>query len=532
METDNTAALRADPDAQPPDRRAHSGRPLGHAGGSGRRRRLSRFARLRLRARSRARRRRRLDGPLNAWHTRLPPHRRSTAGSRVARLPLVGFFARLVGPAALTAAGMIGAGAVATRLLAGAWFGFDLLWVALYVVPMVIFTLDSASRVGDALRRPRHVRDDPHRHRRLARVGHLPADGAREHRRQHEPDVGDGRRRLRRVRPAAAGRRAEGGAGLVVVTLVLTAATRGRRGARRLQARREDHDGAAARHPRLLHRRRDQGAARLADVARARREGLVPQHSARRAGRRQPGASRERLHADHGHRRPGAAAGGAAVLRLPRDATPARRRPTSGAAFWKTVQNLGVIWGLFSVVVIVAGATALHAVYTGSGPVVPRRQPLLADREHPGRRPGARPGVSRRARLPGAAVLLARPDRGRVHDADLRVADDDLLLPRHGAARLALHARQPAVQDGVRRLDRGAGARRAVLAAAGAAEGHPRDGRQPGAGAGCGGRHRSTSSTGRRLGEFKASAGRNLVLAITALFALGLVVNGAEGMLQ
>ena len=37
-------------------------------------------------------------------------------------------------------------------------------------------------------------------------------------------------------------------------------------------------------------------------------------------------------------------------------------------AFWKTVQNLGVIWGLFSVVVIVAGATALHAVYTGAGP--------------------------------------------------------------------------------------------------------------------------------------------------------------------
>jgi hypothetical protein len=37
-------------------------------------------------------------------------------------------------------------------------------------------------------------------------------------------------------------------------------------------------------------------------------------------------------------------------------------------AFWKTVQNLGIIWGLFSVVVIVAGATALHAVYTGSGP--------------------------------------------------------------------------------------------------------------------------------------------------------------------
>jgi manganese transport protein len=36
--------------------------------------------------------------------------------------------------------------------------------------------------------------------------------------------------------------------------------------------------------------------------------------------------------------------------------------------FWKTVTNLGVVWGLFSVVVIVAGATALHNVYTGAGP--------------------------------------------------------------------------------------------------------------------------------------------------------------------
>ena len=58
---------------------------------------------------------------------------------------LLDLFARLVGPAALTAAGMIGAGAVATRLLAGAWFGFDLLWVALFIVPMVVVTLDSAS---------------------------------------------------------------------------------------------------------------------------------------------------------------------------------------------------------------------------------------------------------------------------------------------------------------------------------------------------------------------------------------------------
>ena len=37
---------------------------------------------------------------------------------------LVELFSKFVGPAALTAAGMIGAGAVATRLLSGAWFGF------------------------------------------------------------------------------------------------------------------------------------------------------------------------------------------------------------------------------------------------------------------------------------------------------------------------------------------------------------------------------------------------------------------------
>ncbi len=62
---------------------------------------------------------------------------------------LVKFFREILGPAALMAAGMIGAGAVATRLLAGAWFGFDLLWVALYVIPMVIICNDSASRIGN-----------------------------------------------------------------------------------------------------------------------------------------------------------------------------------------------------------------------------------------------------------------------------------------------------------------------------------------------------------------------------------------------
>src|SRR5687768_15949795 len=61
---------------------------------------------------------------------------------------LVDVFRRLIDPAAKTAAGMIGADEVATRLLAGAWFGLHLLWIALFIVPMVIVTLDSASRVG------------------------------------------------------------------------------------------------------------------------------------------------------------------------------------------------------------------------------------------------------------------------------------------------------------------------------------------------------------------------------------------------
>ena len=62
--------------------------------------------------------------------------------------PIARFVKSVLGPAAVMAAGMIGAGCVATRLLAGTWFSFDLLWVALYVVPMVIFTNDSASRIG------------------------------------------------------------------------------------------------------------------------------------------------------------------------------------------------------------------------------------------------------------------------------------------------------------------------------------------------------------------------------------------------
>ena len=96
--------------------------------------------------------------------------------------------------------------------------------------------------------------------------------------------------------------------------------------------------------------------------------GSGAEHSTERAGGGEPRRVAQRLHAGDGHRRPGAAASGDAVLRVPRDERRHRPLPTSGPAFWRTVTNLGVIWGLFSVVVIVAGATALHAVYNGAGP--------------------------------------------------------------------------------------------------------------------------------------------------------------------
>src|SRR6187401_2995170 len=135
----------------PSHHRTHSGREVGNTSGSRGRRDLPRVARIGLRARSRPRGGRRLAESLRddaMTSTTIAHPGQTSAGAFLMRLPFVGAFARLVGPAALTAAGMIGAGAVATRLLAGAWFGFDLLWVALYVIPMVIFTLDSASRVA------------------------------------------------------------------------------------------------------------------------------------------------------------------------------------------------------------------------------------------------------------------------------------------------------------------------------------------------------------------------------------------------
>ena len=200
-------------------------------------------------------------------------------------------------------------------------------------------------------------------------------------------------------------------------------------------------------------------------------------------------AHARRLHPDHGHRRAGAAARGVPVLRLSRGQ---RRLQGDGGGHSRRLledgaeprHHLGPLLRRGDRRRRHGAARGVHRLRAH----LPGREPLLADPEHPGGRAGPRAGVPRRARLPGAALLLDRTHRRRVHDADLGVADDDLLLPGHGAEELALHRRQPAVQAGVRGVDHRSRAGGAVLAAAGAAQGDPRDGRQsdPGARRGAG----------------------------------------------
>lgn len=57
-------------------------------------------------------------------------------------------FNGLIGPAAVIAAGTMGAGAVASLILAGAWFRYDLMWVILLMLPLFVAAVDSASRIG------------------------------------------------------------------------------------------------------------------------------------------------------------------------------------------------------------------------------------------------------------------------------------------------------------------------------------------------------------------------------------------------
>ena len=61
---------------------------------------------------------------------------------------IIKLFTSLVGPGAVIAAGTMGAGAVATLILAGAWFRYDLLWVVLFILPLFVIAIDSSSRIG------------------------------------------------------------------------------------------------------------------------------------------------------------------------------------------------------------------------------------------------------------------------------------------------------------------------------------------------------------------------------------------------
>jgi|GEM_PF-513718 len=286
----------------------------------------------------------------------------------LSRIPIAGalgrVFARFVGPAALTAAGMIGAGAVATRLLAGAWFGFDLLWVALYVVPMVVITLDSASRVG-ILSGGRGMfemmRTD---------IGWLLAWGVFiptilvniiVNMSQMSAMIEGFYGAFGMLPPSGADSRA----GLALVTAAWTAATVAAAvfgGYKRVE---KIMTGLLVV---ILICFIVVAIKGLSDwrtwVALGR--GLLPQTPPPLpvAGSAAVRDGFTQILAIAGQALPPSVflAYGYLASNAGYTASDVRR------AFWKTVQNLGVVWGLFSVVVIVAGATALHAVYTGDGP--------------------------------------------------------------------------------------------------------------------------------------------------------------------
>jgi manganese transport protein len=274
-------------------------------------------------------------------------------------------FSRFVGPAALTAAGMIGAGAVATRLLAGAWFGFDLLWVALLVIPMVIFTLDSASRIGltsGGRGLMEMIRSDIGAW--LAWLVFLPMAlvNVVVNMSQMSAMV-EGAYGAMGMLPPAGG---EGTVGLFLVTIVLTGST--------VTAA---VLGGYKRMEKIMTALLVVILACFIFVAikglldwqtwPALAAGLVPTIPESVPVFGAPERARNaftQIMAIAGQALPPAVLLSYGYLAANSGYTVADAKRT----FWKTVTNLGVVWGMFSVVVIVAGATALHNVYTGSGP--------------------------------------------------------------------------------------------------------------------------------------------------------------------
>ena len=60
-------------------------------------------------------------------------------------------FAQLLGPAAVMAAGTMGAGAAASLVLAGAWFRYELLWVIPLILPLFVVSVDSAAERSESV---------------------------------------------------------------------------------------------------------------------------------------------------------------------------------------------------------------------------------------------------------------------------------------------------------------------------------------------------------------------------------------------
>jgi len=275
---------------------------------------------------------------------------------------LVEFFAKLVGPAALTAAGMIGAGAVATRVLAGAWFGFDLLWVALAIIPMVIVTLDSASRVGilsGGRGLVEMVRTEIGVWLAWAIVAPTALVNVVVNMSQMSAMV-EGAYGSAGLLPPA-----QPNTGLVFATIALTGLT--------VSA------AVLGGYKRVEKIMTGLLLVILACFLLVAIKGLLDWHTWIAMGRglvpRVPddvavaGSDRIRdgftqIMAIAGQGLAPAVFLSYGYLAVNHGYTTADIRRT----FWKTIQNLGVIWGLFSVMVIVAAATALHDVYTGSGP--------------------------------------------------------------------------------------------------------------------------------------------------------------------
>lgn len=61
---------------------------------------------------------------------------------------LLAYFVAIVGPAAVITAGSMGAGSTSSLILAGAWFRYDLLWLAVLILPLFVVSVDSAARLG------------------------------------------------------------------------------------------------------------------------------------------------------------------------------------------------------------------------------------------------------------------------------------------------------------------------------------------------------------------------------------------------